>query len=376
MKSTPINLLIITPVMPPAIGGGAIYTKLLAHGLLDYPEIGSIVIVTEKYPGCPEDEFAADGRIYIKRLFPFRCGNAIKEKSRYLKYMYQNMQMFSIGSMLKKYHVTHVMVHNYFHNNFSLMGLAARLLRTKYHVSLILDVRDPRISPKRFGRLYIYDKVICCSENVFQHFMYDSKLKDKLVLIPIIIDLRAPSREEIEQCQIKYGLRETPYIFNASGIYHGKGTDITIDLIETIRRRGEDYVLVIAGKRRDWSAKHDDAVQQGILKYLGIIPRGEVLCLSAGASLHANLSHLKIDSMPRASLEAMALGARVLLPKGVPEFDADCPEYVAVSGDLDQLAQQTINILHQKDFCLRHDYRRYAPDHVIPQYVQLLKSLP
>jgi glycosyltransferase involved in cell wall biosynthesis len=361
--------------MPPAVGGGGVYTTLLAHELLDRQASEGILVVTEQYPNQPVDDFQRAGQLYIKRLFPFRCGESKKDWTSYLRYAYQNMQFSLIGKLIQRYNIKIVMVHNYFHNYFSLMGIFIRYIKRTYQVKVICDMRDPRISKKNFSRLYIYDKIICCSENVFLHLQPDPQIKNKLVLIPIIVKLNKPTLQEIQDCRIKYDLESLNYIFNSSGVYNDKGIPAALAVVERLRSKDKNYILVIAGKKRDWSPDYQRAAEAGILRYLGTIPHHEVLALSAGASLYINLAKVGVDSMPRASLEAMMVGAKVLLPQGVPEFEAACQEYVAKSDNLEELTQQVLEILKEPKINLKYDYDAHTPERVIPLYLRLFEEL-
>ena len=69
------------------------------------------------------------------------------------------------------------------------------------------------------------------------------------------------------------------------------------------------------------------------------------------------------------------VGAKVLLPQGVPEFDAACPQYVARSDNLDELTQQVLKILRETNFHLEYDYSVHSPEQVIPLYVNLFNEL-
>jgi glycosyltransferase involved in cell wall biosynthesis len=370
-----MNLLIITPLMPPAVGGGGVYTTLLANELLDCRTFDKIIVVTEKYPNQSVDDWQRDGHLYIKRLFPFRCGESKKDLTSYIKFAYQNLQFFLIKDLIRQYDVSHLLIHNYFHNYFSLMNVFVDYVKKKYPIKAVCDVRDPRISKKNFSRLYGYDKIICCSENVLRHFQPDRKLLGKLVLIPVIVKLKKPLFLEIRDCKVKYGLDSADYLFNSSGIYQDKGISIALAVVKRLRSQGINLVLAIAGKKRDWNSDFQEAANEGILKYLGTMPHHEILALSAGSFLYINLAKIGIDSMPRASLEAMMVGAKVLLPRGVPEFEAACPQYVANSDNPDELAQQVLEIIRESNFHLEYDYSVHATDRVIPLYIKLFEEL-
>lgn len=368
-----LNLLIITPLLPPAVGGGGIYTELLTHGLLQQDYECRIIILTESYPGFPSEEISENGRLIVKRIFPFRAGVSNKEWNRYLKYAYQNLQFYSLQSLIQKYEVTNVLIHSSFHNYFSVLTKRfLKFLKKTTNVQLISDVRDPKLPRNKFYRLYPYDHVICCSINVYDHLAQDSELLSKLVYIPILVDIQIPTTSQIDECKKKYCLNNKNYIINNSGISKEKGIDLLIDVVYKLREMDEDIILAVSGKRRDWSANHQRTFDEGILCYLGTIPHSDALCLSAGSSIDINLS--TVDSMPRASLEAIAVGAKVILPQGVPEFQQSCPENIVSSNSSEVIALQIRKILTKEKYKLNFDIDLHSSKKIIPQYLKLFRS--
>lgn len=365
-----LRLLIITPLLPPAVGGGGVYTQLLVKGLMAKPEVSRIVILTETYPGCPTEEVLFNGRLHIKRVFPYRAGVVYKDTFRYLKYIYQNLQFFLAHLVIRRYKITHVLIHASFHNKLSSMSLVVRTLKKIPGIQLVADVRDLDLLPSRVHKLYHYDKVICCSENIYNSLIQDTILKKVTTFIPVIVDVKVPTLKEINDCKQKYKLLKKNYIINSSGISEEKGINLLIDMVAKIREMSEDVILVVAGKSRDWSRKHQVAVDAGLLVYLGPISHADVLCLSAGSCLDINLS--KVDSMPRASLEAIAVGAKVILPPGVPELVRSCSENVSASDQPDELATQAISLLRQDNYHLNYDISVHSLEKVVLEYIQVL----
>lgn len=365
------RLLVVTPLLPPAVGGGGIYTQLLVNGLVNRGFVELASVLTEKHPERPDVEILRNGSLKIYRLFPFRAGNAEKGVSRYFKYLVQNLQFLLLPIICKRLSITHIFVHTSFHNYPNLMWLAIRLVRVLMPaVRLVADVRDPKLPVSRFGELYQYHKVICCSQNVVQHLAGDVKLAGKLVHIPIIVDVNKPTEEDVRACKKRYGLEGIPYIFNGSGIYRDKGSDRLVDTTIALRKMNKNICLVIAGKKRDWSSFYENASATGVFKYIGAIPHKDVFCLSVGAEVDVNLSH--VDSMPRASLEALMAGGKVLLPRGVPEFDRECPESVVASDEPKEVALQLIKIIGQAQ-PQKYDSSPHAPENVLLAYGELLR---
>lgn len=367
MDSTARNLLVITPLMPPAVGGGGIYTDLLAMQLLDKKCIDKVVVLTERFPGRGLKDVRSQGNYIIHRMFPFRAGVSGRDVFRYFKYLYQNLLFLLLPVLIKRYAISHVMIHSSFHNYPNFMKYAIKLLT---HVYLIVDVRDPKLPYKRFSELHAYNKVICCSDNVYLRLAADPVLRKKLITIPIPIDIRKPSEADIIGCKQKYGLLASRYVFSSSGIRTEKGVDLLLKVAAELRRQHDIY-LVVAGKNRDTNSEHITAMHNGLLKFLGPIPYNDVLALSAGSEIDVNLS--SVDSMPRASLEAIAAGARVLLPRGIPEFEKACPEFIAVSDDPVELAAQ-IDTIRANDLHPRYDLHEHTLSHLMHLYQGLFRN--
>ena len=364
--------MVVTPLLPPAPGGGGVYTQLLVNGLLNLDIIEFAAVLTEKHPNQPDIELLRAGYLKIYRHFPFRAGIASKSFSRYFQYLYQNLQFLGIVLYVRKMGITHLLIHSSFHNHPNLMWLSMRLVRFFIpSVKQILDVRDPKLPPSKFEEVYLYQKVVCCSENVIQHFSGDASLTNKLVHIPIIIDINKPTEQEISDCKRRYGLDSFGYVFNGSGVSKEKATDRILEAVRELRKKMPDVCLVVAGKKRDWLSNYDVAEDSGLLRYVGIIPHQDVLCLSAGALVDVNLSH--VDSMPRASLEALVSGGRVLLPRGVPEFDRDCPENVAVADDVESVTKQLLEII-QNNCHAKYDVSSHSPWPVLHAYGELFRN--
>lgn len=367
------RLLVVTPLLPPAPGGGGIYTQLLVNGLLDRQFVDYVAVLTEKHPECPDAESIRDGCLNILRRFPFRAGMSGRTFLRYFHYLLQNLYFLTIPWTAYRLRVSHLLVHSSFHNHPNLMWLTVRVMRVfMSSITLIADVRDPKLPKSRFSEITSYHYVVCCSENVFQHLATRSSLIDKLVTIPIVIDIKKPSDQEVLECKKRYELESVRYLFNGSGISKEKGIDQTLEVVKLLRDMGENVCLVVAGRKRDWSKRHDDAVRSGALRYVGTIPHRDVFSLASGAEIDVNLSRSSVDSMPRATLEALVAGAKVLLPKGIPEFDRDCPTYVVASDDPTEIAKQMQDIISKSQFP-SYDMKPHSPDNVLAQYDALFR---
>lgn len=367
-----MRLALITPVYPPASGGGAYYSRQLALGLAERNRIEHIAIYTEAFPGQPRGSRFVSDHVTISRVFPFRAGRDDKPWHRYLLYVWQNLQFVALPLWLPS-STTVLLVHGSFHHHPNFMVLAMHLLRRlrKGHLGLMADMRDPCLPNARFHELYPYDRIICCSESVVRHLEVDPQLKKKLVLIPIILDVTRPNTDTIASALDRFGLADRPYLLSSNGISLKKRIDEAIDVTRRLRARGHNLALVVVGRRRDWQPRHQQAIDDGEMIYLGSVRNSDVLALAAGSELVINLS--RIEAPSRASLEAIAVGARTLLPPNVPEFERACPGYVASSSDPEVLADQVETILRQPLSTNIYDLSLHSPERVLPLYEQLFE---
>ena len=104
----------------------------------------------------------------------------------------------------------------------------------------------------------------------------------------------------------------------------------------------EPWKRAIAGVAKESSGVKRASTIDGV-QLLGSVPRPQLLALMQNAALNVNLS--TSEGMPRTSLEALALGTRVLLPLGIPEFERYCGSWVASSQDPGAIAAQFIDML-------------------------------
>ncbi len=369
MRST--NVLILTPLALPAVGGAAIYTEVLARELVSRQSVNSVTVLTEAYPGQPAAQRLLEGKITIRRVFPYRAGRPDKKWTRYALYLWQNIQFLRLRDICRRLDISILFVHGSFHNNPNSLGWVVKQLRKTEQISVIADLRDPKLPARRTKQLLAYHKIVACSENIRARLQAYSQLYDKTTLIPIIIDVKRPSPAQINNCLVGHKLQGVRYVFFASGISREKGIDRLIEVVSILRQTDPTIVLAVAGKRRDWNVTHQNALASGWLRYLGTVPHHEVLCLAAGSLLDMNLS--RVDSMPRASLESLAVGARVLLPPGVPEFDARTPQTVAQGEDPVAIARQARAVI-DGHVVSSYDLSVHTVNHVLPMYERLISE--
>jgi len=318
------RLVVVAPVMPPVPGGGGVYYALMRDELLAQSRVTDITIVTERLPS--RYPLSAEGDDHLFRVLSPKHSQARLGPAWALAAAKQAWEFGRLRDLLMRLEPTHLLVHSSFHNRPT--GIS-RLIRTAESLPrpprLVCDVRDPLLPTSRFRGLDTYDVVIGCSQNVLSH-LEGIPRPQRLVELPIPVAPDIPDRHRIEAALERHGLTERRYFFNASGLQRRKGLFRALDAIRRLWSGGTKLPLVVAGTQRVPDRAVREFIEAGILRYLGPIEPSSVVPLSVAAALDVNFSG--VDSMPRHTLEALAAGARVTLPPGVPEFLPEAAAWV------------------------------------------------
>ena len=120
------RVLIVTPLVPPAPGGGGIYTLLLADGLVQGGHADLVAILTESDPGQPGLSLKQGGKVEIWRAYPYRAGASRKSAGSYVKYALQQLQFLGLPRLIERVGFDVVLFHASF---FYHPGIAARVVR-------------------------------------------------------------------------------------------------------------------------------------------------------------------------------------------------------------------------------------------------------
>ncbi|RDD63156.1 glycosyltransferase family 4 protein [Ferruginivarius sediminum] len=367
------ELVILAPNYYPAIGGGAMYYKLLAQGLVDGGHVGRVEVLTEAHPGCPRTSAERGGRLVVRRAYPYRTGRPDKHWSRYPRYLIENL-MFP-GLLLRRWRPGSVlMVHSSFHlypNTLRWVVALLRRFRSGGPV-MICDVRDPRLPRRRFKELISYDRVVACSRLVERIMGRDDRIAWKLSHIPVLIETEQPSQAERQAALARHGLKPGGYVFWANGVSRLKNIEVALAAMRQVRARRPNLKLVVAGRCRDWDDSFARAQAEGVMAYIGSLDNREVLALDAEAALVLNVS--EVESVPRGTLEAVAVGAPLLFPPNVPEFEAACPDHVADSRDAARLAAQILDAVEGRTPPACYPLEMHGNAWVLPQYAELFRA--
>jgi glycosyltransferase involved in cell wall biosynthesis len=358
--------------MPPAPGGGGVYTTLLSHGLAVSGAAGSVLILTEAFPAEPARTARCRGAVEIRRIYPYRAGVSRKNLASYAKYALQNLQFLGLPRLVERERIDVVLFHSSFFNHPGTPAAVVRCARGLSRARWVADVRDPLLPRGTFSALYPFDAVIACSENVLAHISSDPQLAPKVHLVPIPVSTDGILNVSRTAVLARFGLRGRSFVFSSSGIVAKKGIEDAIEAVRIARQTDPELSLVVIGKSRDWQTRHDLAEREGLLRYLGIVDHQTALALAAEAIVDLNLS--SVDSMPRGSLESLMVGTPILVPRGIPEFEACCSECVVTPGDHVTVARRILEFQKSRTLPL-YDTAMHSVEHVVRETAQVFASV-
>jgi len=369
------ELVILAPNYAPAVGGGAVYYKLLAEGLAANGAAAQVTVLTEAHPGEPRLARACGGRVEVHRRLPYRTARAERHWRQYPAYAWENLRFpdLLLGRRWRPGSV--LLVHGSFHLYPNSLHATLALLKRCHgrRVALVADLRDPRLPADRQRQLGVYDALVACSRSVTESLRPELREGGRLREIPIPLALDKPDAARAQAVAARHGLVPGRYVLWTNGILKRKNVDLALAAAHQVRRRRPEATLAVAGRRRDWSPAHERAAREGLLTYLGLVPPREMPALCAGAGVVLNVS--AIEGMPRGALEAIAAGAPVLLPPKVPEFAAHCPDHLAATHDPEALAKQILAALDGGLGAPPYPLAAHAPAAVLPRYADLFRAL-
>jgi len=369
---------VVTPVYSPAPGGGAIYTKLLAEALAQ--DGLDVVVATEAFPHTATRERAqlGNGSLVLDRLFPMRAGRAEIDWRSYTAYAWQNALMLSLPNRLARAmdetgsDSAVVLIHSSFFYKKSLMPVAIRAMRRQLAstVRLVVDVRDPLFEDSLASVFARFDAAIGCSRFITERLRAVLPGAVDVHHIPIPFESEtAPSDDEVASTLTQFGLDGIPYLLNPNGILEAKRYPAMLEVVRALRGISgyEDTVLVTFGRSRDWEERDDAAVDEGVLKYVGVIPNRTAMALTMRAKSTLILS--EIEGMPRSALETLALGKPLIVPP-LAEFLEHIPGSVLQSADPEDIARQIIRI-SEKPSVENYPLHSHGLTSLVPRYREL-----
>lgn len=342
---------VVTPVYKPAPGGGAIYTDILARALA--AEGADVWVESEAFPGQPKLSRlkVEQGSLTIDRRFPLRAGRAERDWRSYLAYAVQNLKMVGMSRRLARVVRTlqpgsvTVLVHSsLLYSRGLLPTVLNRLRRAHPGVRLVLDVRDPKFDEDLAPVFARFDAAIGCSQAIGEKLRALLPERVEVLTIPIPFERpEPPSEHAVAEVLREHRLQGIPYVLNPNGIADWKRYPEMLEVVRALRLHPgyERACLVTVGRARDWCARDDAATREGILRYLGVVHNRTALALAKGALATLILS--RVEGIPRAGLETLAMGTPLLAPD-IKEFAQWIPSSVARSDDPREIASQILTL--------------------------------
>ena len=156
------------------------------------------------------------------------------------------------------------------------------------------------------------DLVVCPSEATVADCIAQGFKRDRLRVVPLGVDLRRASEEEVIRVKAKHGL-DKPYVLWVGTIEPRKNLPALADAFASLKRDDLDLVLVgPTGWNEDVGAATAPAADR--VRLLGSVERKELSALYAGATVFCFPSLLEGFGFP--VLEAMAQSTAVVTSRG------------------------------------------------------------
>lgn len=306
-----MRILLVTPLFFPSLSGAAVYFDTLSRSLRALEPAADLTILTRRVRGAPARERRQGVRVL--RLLP-------------------NSRLAAPAVLAASVILRSDVVH--YHTIVSYRGL--HRLAPLFRAPLVGDMRD--LAARNEGadlRHYEHcSRVICASENIVRFLGSHGFPAEKLAHVPIPFERPAPPAPAVvAAARRRHGIPpDRPYALFVGVIIPYKGVTELLAAMERVWRERPELELVLAGPL---TPEGDAAFGGGFraavardprIHWLGPVPHAEIPSLLAGAELFILPS--RTEGLPRSCLEAIALGRKVILPPGIPEFEAACPAAV------------------------------------------------
>ena len=323
MVATSMRVLLVTPLFFPSLSGAAVYFDTLSQMLVRAAPSSPVTILTRAVAGAPRVE--RRGAVRILRLLPAARADRTPLGERWAGLA--TVLVMLLVSLTARSDIVH------YHTLVSYRAIhrLARLFRAP----LVGDMRD--LAAKHEGADILHyghcSRLICASENIREYLLAAGFPSPRLVHIPIPFMPPVPAAPaQVAAARARYGLREAPYALFIGAILPAKGVAELLAAMALVWPELPELHLGLAGPLPPEGDAHfpggfrAEVARDARLHYLGPVPHGDVLHLLQAAELFVLPSWS--EGLGRSGLEAIALGRKAILPPGVPEFAAACPEAV------------------------------------------------
>jgi glycosyltransferase involved in cell wall biosynthesis len=361
-----MRILLLTPLYPPEIGGAATYFGLLAEGLAARAEVERVWVVTARRRGARLLEHG--GRLTIVRALTRRMG---QPRRSWIGWIDQMVLLCAVALLvrLRGIHVLH------YHTQVSQRGL--RWLAPLLSSRIVGDMRDLAARDEGSGPdAYAHcDRIIAASENVAQWLSQIGIPGHKIRHIPFPFPPPRPQPpESVARAQGAHGLTPgIPYLCFVGNLTARKGVRELLDAFRELE--DPDLRLVLIGPNRGVEDAVDLTSQVARVPrvhYLGALPHAETMALLQGAEAMVLPSRSEANS--RVALEAIALGIKVVLPPGVPEYRHACPDFVLADLTVQGLVRK-IREVRASPNLPTYPFERHHPDAAITSTLAVYREI-
>jgi glycosyltransferase involved in cell wall biosynthesis len=361
-----MRVLLVTPLFFPSVSGAAVYFHTLGRELRRLLPEGEVTVLTRRVPGVPRRE-RRDG-LGVLRLLPAGDGRAAA--------LLTGLTILAASRALRC-----DVVHYHTLASYRVLGRLAPLFRAPLIGDMRdLAARDEGASITAYGHC---SRLICASENILGFLRAAGFPPERLAPVPI--PLAPPARaapEQVAETARRWGLSGAPYALFAGALTPGKGVPELLAAMPAVWRRRPTLRLALAGptpprQARDQmsgAAGLDDfaaAARDPRVHRLGPVPHADLIRLLQGAELFVLPS--RSEGLPRSALEALALGVPVVLPPGIPEFDAACPEAVLPALTPESIAEAMLAAPGRGP--ARYPLHRHDPTAVAARVIEIYRTV-
>jgi glycosyltransferase involved in cell wall biosynthesis len=324
MVAMTMRILLVTPLFFPSLSGAAVYFDTLSQALVRGQPTARVVILTRAVAGAPRWE--RRGAVRVLRLLPAAGPPGTLRGGRIGAAL--TAVMILLVSLALRSDVVH------YHTLASYRGL--HRLAPLFRAPLVGDMRDLAVRHEGASLAHYRhcSKLICAAENI-REFLLSRGLASPWVShipIPFVPPVPAPP-PRVAAARARYGLAlDAAYVLYVGAIMPAKGVADLLAAMELVWQRLPALHLALAGPlTSEGDALFAGGFQARVardrrLHYLGAVPHEDIGLLLQGADIFILPS--RSEGLPRSCLEAIALGRKTILPPGVPEFLATCPEAV------------------------------------------------
>jgi glycosyltransferase involved in cell wall biosynthesis len=250
------------------------------------------------------------------------------------------------------------------HANSYLVGPASSVVANHVGIPAIWHIRDIRRGLKRRIVSHLVDRfpdrVLVVSQAVKDTLGGNLNGKVQVIYNGVEPPVVTPGAREKHRAEFGIG-RDEPLVGNAGILTYWKGQDIFLCIAARVLERTPNARFLVVGGARPQSLGFDGELRK-LVDDLGIADRviftgfrEDALSLIASLDVYVHASR-EPDPLPRAVLEAMAVGVPVVAPAngGIPEalIDGECG-FLYRTADIDQAVDRIARILEDRDLARR-----------------------